>query len=106
MWGKRLVRIRIYWIIGFTGFVRLAFDWQALARIRLGGIFGYGKSAIWVSEILKIPLILKILILTKARGRPNRARRHPDYRLRGNDGGRERGMAGVERGNVRVESRE
>ena len=86
MRGRRLVRIRIYRIIGFTGFCRLVFDWRALARIRLGGISGYGKSASWASEILKIPLILKILILTKARGRPNRARRPPDSRLRGNDG--------------------
>ena len=67
--------------IGFTGFCRFVFDWRALARIRLGGISGYGKSASWASEILKI------LILTKARGRPNRARRPLDSRLRGNDGG-------------------
>ena len=58
----RLVRIRIYGIIGFSGFYPLVFDGQALIRIRLGGIFGCGeKGKRGESEILKI------LILTKAR---------------------------------------
>ena len=38
----RLVRIRIYGIIGFSGFYRRVFDWRALIRIHLGGIGGYG----------------------------------------------------------------
>ena len=44
------------------------FDRQALIRIRIGGIFCYGeKRGVGEIEILKIPLILKILILTKTR---------------------------------------
>ena len=42
--GGRLVGIRIYGIIGFSGFVRLVFDWRALIRVRLGGIFRYGEK--------------------------------------------------------------
>ena len=42
--GERLVRIRIYGIIGFSGFYHLVFDRQALIRIRLGGIRGYGEN--------------------------------------------------------------
>ena len=62
-----IVRIRIYGIIGFSGFYRLVFDWQALIRIRLGAISGYGENRnLDESEILKIPPILKILILTNA----------------------------------------
>ena len=45
------------------------FDWQALIRIRLGEISGYGENA---SRAKEIPPILKILILTKTRGRPPR----------------------------------
>ena len=40
--GGRIVRIRIYEVMGFSGFYRLVFDGQALIRIRLGGISGYG----------------------------------------------------------------
>ena len=40
-----LVRIRIYRIIGFSGFSRpRVFDWQALIHIRLGVIYGYGEK--------------------------------------------------------------
>ena len=40
-----IVRIRIFRIIGFSGFVRpRVFDWQALIRFRLGVIFGYGEK--------------------------------------------------------------
>ena len=54
----RLVRIRIYGIIGFSGFYCLAFDLQALIRIRIGVISRYGeKRKRGESEILKIPLI-------------------------------------------------
>ena len=61
--GRRLVRIRIYGIIGFSGFRQLVFDWQALIRIHIGVIFRYGeKRRRGESEI---PLILKILILTR-----------------------------------------
>ena len=42
--GRRLVRIRIFRIIGFSGFVRLVFDPQAFIRVRFGGIFGYGEN--------------------------------------------------------------
>ena len=42
--GRYLVRIRIYGIIGFSGFRRLVFDRQALIRIRLGGISGYSEK--------------------------------------------------------------
>ena len=42
--GARLVRIRVYWIIGFLGFVRRVSDLQTLVPIRLGGIFGYGEK--------------------------------------------------------------
>ena len=50
------------------------FVWQALVYIPRGGIFGYGeKRDFGRSEILKIPQILKILILTKPRGRPRRS---------------------------------
>ena len=38
------VRIRIFRIIGFSGFYRLVFDRQAPIRIRLGGIYGYGEN--------------------------------------------------------------
>ena len=38
------VRIRIYGIIGFSGFYRLVFERRALIRIRLGGIFCYGEK--------------------------------------------------------------
>ena len=34
------VRIRIYGIIGLSGFYRLVFDWQALIHIRLVRISG------------------------------------------------------------------
>ena len=62
------VRIRIYGIIGFSGFYPLVFGGQALIRIRFGWVFGCGeKRERSESEILKIPPILKILILTKAR---------------------------------------
>ena len=40
--GARLVRIRIYGIIGFTGFYQLVLDGQAL--IRIGKISGYGEK--------------------------------------------------------------
>ena len=47
-------------------------DSQALIRTRLGGISCYGeKMQVGRSEILKIQLILKSLIPTKTRGRPN-----------------------------------
>ena len=39
-----LVRIRIYGIIGFSGFYQLVFKRQALIRIRLGGISNYGEK--------------------------------------------------------------
>ena len=39
------IRIRIYGIIGFSGFYSLVFDGQALVRIRLGGIFGCGEKS-------------------------------------------------------------
>ena len=69
----RFVRIRICGIIGFSGLDWLVFGWQALIRIGLGWIFGYGeKRRLCESEILKIPPILKILILTKTRGLPRR----------------------------------
>ena len=65
-----LVRIRIYWIIGFSGFYQLIFDWQALIHIRIGDISGYGeKRKPARNEILKIPPILKIPILTNTRNR-------------------------------------
>jgi len=38
------VRIRIYWIIGFSGFYELVSDWRAFIHIRLGGIYGYGET--------------------------------------------------------------
>ena len=42
-----LVRIRIYGIIGFSGFHQTrAFNRKAPTRIRLGVIFGYAKSVI------------------------------------------------------------
>ena len=41
---RAFVRIRIYGIIGFSGFCQLVFDCQALTPIRLGGIFGYGEK--------------------------------------------------------------
>ena len=41
--GARLVRIRIRGIIGFQDFSGASFARRALARIRLGGIFGYGE---------------------------------------------------------------
>ena len=40
----RLVRIRVYGIIGFLGFVRRVFNRKALVPIRFGGIFGYGEK--------------------------------------------------------------
>jgi len=43
--GKRLVRIRIYGIIGFSGFYQRVFDWRALVRMRLGGFQVMVKSA-------------------------------------------------------------
>ena len=43
--AAHLVRIRIYGIIGFSGFNRLVFDWQALIRIRPGGFVVAAKSA-------------------------------------------------------------
>ena len=44
-WRLRLfVRIRIYGIIGFSGFVWRVFGRRALARIRLGAISCYGKK--------------------------------------------------------------
>ena len=43
-WAKRLVRIRIYGIIGFSGFYRLVFNRQALIRIRLGEISDCGEK--------------------------------------------------------------
>ena len=78
-----LVRIRIYWIIGFSGFFRRVFDRQALIRISLGGISDYGeKREMGETEILKIPPILQILILTK----PQLGGNPLDSRFRGNDG--------------------
>ena len=44
------VGIRIYGIIGFSGFVRRVCDWQALIRIRLVWICGYGKRARWANR--------------------------------------------------------
>ena len=38
------IRIRIYGIIGFSGFVRRVFVWRALACIRPGGISCYGEN--------------------------------------------------------------
>ena len=57
--------------MGFSGFfgrrVRV-FKRQARVRIRLGGILGYSeKRKPGEIEILKIPPILKTLILTKTR---------------------------------------
>ena len=42
--GMFLVRIRIFRIIGFSGFYQFVFDRQALVRIRIGGISGYGEK--------------------------------------------------------------
>ena len=42
--GRFLVRIRIFRIIGFSGFAWRVFDRQALTRIRLGGISYYGEN--------------------------------------------------------------
>jgi len=39
-----LVRIRIYGIIGFSGFYHLVFDRQTPVRIHLGEIYGYGEN--------------------------------------------------------------
>ena len=41
---RHLVRIRIYWIIGFSGFCRLVCEWQALVHISLGKIPNYGEN--------------------------------------------------------------
>ena len=69
--GAHLVRIRIYGIIGFSGFFRRVFDRQALVRIRFGEISRCGEKRMQgETKILKIPPILKILILTKTRGHP------------------------------------
>ena len=38
------IGIRIYGIMGFSGFARRAFDGQALIRIRLGWISGYSEK--------------------------------------------------------------
>ena len=38
------VRIRILRIIGFSGFYRLVFNWQALIHIRLAVIYAYGEK--------------------------------------------------------------
>ena len=62
-------------VMGFSGFVRRR------VRIRLGGIRGFGeKGGAGESKILKIPLILKILILTKS-AQPPAARPHPSLLL-------------------------
>ena len=42
--GGRLVRIRIYGIIGFSGFAERAFNRKALVHIRFGWIWGYGEK--------------------------------------------------------------
>ena len=42
--GRRLVRIRIFRIIGFSGFYQPVSDWQALIRILIGGIFRCGEK--------------------------------------------------------------
>ena len=44
------VRIRIFRIIGFSGFYSLVFDWQTLARIRLGGFYFMAKTASWANR--------------------------------------------------------
>ena len=38
------IRIRIYWVIGFSGFSQLVFGWRALIRIHLGEIPGCGEK--------------------------------------------------------------
>ena len=74
---RGFVRIRIFRIIGFSGFVRRVSKRQALIHIRFDGIFVYGeKRKPDGSEILKI------LVLTKPRVRPQTL----DSRFRGNDG--------------------
>ena len=42
--GGHLVRIRIYGIIGFSGFYYLVCVQQALIRIRIGEISDYGEK--------------------------------------------------------------
>ena len=77
--GRHLVRIRIYGIMGFSGFRRLVFDRQALIRIR-----PMRKAQDGRNEIMKIPPILKILILAEARGwRTKPSRPKSSARLRG-----------------------
>ena len=57
--SRHLVRIRIFSIIGFSGFYRLVFDWHALVRTRLVVISKlWRKPQVRRNEILKIPLIL------------------------------------------------
>ena len=41
---RALVRIRIFGMIGFSGFHYRIFAWQALAPTPLVGIFGYGEN--------------------------------------------------------------
>ena len=59
---RGFVRIRIYGIMGFSGFGK---------RLFVFGLAGFSVTAkgagLGESEILKIPPILKILILTKRR---------------------------------------
>jgi len=69
--GRFLVRIRIYGIIGFTGFARRASLTGKRSYLFVLAEFAVMRKAqARRSEILKIPLILKILILTKARRIP------------------------------------
>ena len=47
---SHLVRIRIYGIIGFSGFYRLVFERRTLIHARFGGISVMARNAIWANR--------------------------------------------------------
>jgi len=51
-WAAAFIRIRIYGIIGFSGFVRRVFARQAPLPIRLGWIPLWRKARVGRNEIL------------------------------------------------------